>query len=161
MTQTHPKHALRPLGAAALLSVGLAFALPAAAEEVPMEKVEQAIKYRQNVMSAMSGLLGTAVGQLRDGFAFGPDINGVAAGLEAVTMDIAALFPEGTDLGETKAKAEVWSDSEGFSDKSKQAADAAKAFSEAVKSGDKTMMLQAFKGVGDSCKGCHEAYRAE
>jgi cytochrome c556 len=76
-------------------------------------------------------------------------------------MDIAALFPEGTDFGETKAKAEVWSDSEGFSEKSKQAADAAKAFSEAVKSGDKTMMLQAFKGVGDSCKGCHEAYRAE
>lgn len=134
---------------------------PAEVPEVPMEMVEQAIKYRQNIMNSMSGLLGTAVGQLRDGFAFGPDLSGVAAGLKLVSANIVVLFPEGTDVGETKAKPEVWSDSESFADKSRQAAEATAAFAEAVDSGDKKLMLQAFKAVGESCKGCHETFRAK
>ncbi|MGB5831772.1 MAG: cytochrome c [Thiohalocapsa sp.] len=158
--RTHTRQA-RVAGVALLASAIMLVVVPATAEEVSMEKAEQAIKYRQNVMSAMGGLLGTAVGQLREGFTFGPDLKGVAAGLKLVSSDVAALFPEGTDIGETKAKPEVWSDSEGFADKSTQAADAAAAFAEAVDSGDKKMMLQAFKMVGDSCKGCHEDYRAK
>ena len=150
-------------GAAALAAglINLGLLAPATAEEVPLEKVEQAIKYRQNVMGTMAGLLGTAIGQLRDGFGYGPDLNAVAAGLAAVTKDIPALFPEGTDVGETKAKAGIWSDADGFAAKSKDAEEAAAAFAEAVSSGDKKAMLGAFKAVGDSCKGCHEKYRAE
>ncbi|MGD8208136.1 MAG: cytochrome c [Thiohalocapsa sp.] len=147
---------------AALACAGLLLgATSAAAADVPMEKVEQAVKYRQNVMSTMSGLAGTAVGQLRDGFSYGPELSAVAAALQAVTADIPSLFPEGTDFGETEAKPEIWSDSAGFAEKSKEAADAAAAFAEAVESGDKKMMLGAFKAVGDSCKGCHEAYRTD
>ncbi len=143
---------------AVLLGLG---ATPVIAEEVPLEKVEQAIKYRQSVMSIMGGLMGTAVGQLRDGFTFGPDLRAVAAGLQAMTADIPVLFPEGTDSGDTEAKPEIWSDRVGFEDKAKKAADAAAAFAKAVESGDKKMMMQAFKSVGNSCKGCHETYRAE
>ena len=143
--------------AAALLAAGLVGT--AAAEDVPMEKVEQAIKYRHNVMSTLGGLVGTAVGKLRDGFEFGPSLESVAAGLVANTQDIPGLFPEGTDFGETDATAEVWSDAPGFADKAQQAADAAASFQEAVKSGDKATIMGAFKEVGDSCKGCHEDYR--
>jgi cytochrome c556 len=136
-------------------------AAPVSAQEVPMEKVEQAVKYRQNVMSAMGGLVGVAIGHLRDGFTYGPDLGMTASALQALSADIAALFPEGTDFGETDATAEVWSDRAGFEDKSKEAADATAAFAEAVKSGDKAATMQAFKSVGDACKGCHETYRED
>mgnify|MGYP006272354319 CR=1 FL=1 len=147
------------LAAASLVAVIVAG--PAGADEVPMDKVEQAVKYRQAVMSTMGGLVGTAVGQLRDGFAFGPGLDAVAAGLVATTNDIPALFPAGTDFAETDATAEVWSDAEGFAEKSKEAEEAAASFKEAVASGDKATIMGAFKAVGDSCKGCHEAYRKQ
>jgi cytochrome c556 len=124
-----------------------------------MDKVEQAVKYRQNVMDAMGGLAGAAVGKLRDGFDFGPGLGDIASGLQAMAADIPSLFPEGTDFGETKAKPEVWSDADGFADKAAEAKDATAAFAEAVKSGDKAAMMQAFRDVGDACKGCHEEYR--
>jgi len=146
------------LAAAALFAL---VALPAQSEEVPMDKVEQAVKYRQNVMSTLGGLTGTAVGQLRDGFAFGPEMTEVATTLEAFSADIPSLFPEGTDFGETDAKAEIWSDPEGFAEKATEAEEAAAAFAEAVKSGDRGTMMQAFRQVGEACKGCHEAYRKE
>ncbi len=130
-----------------------------ASDEVPMDKVEQAVKYRQNVMSTMGGLVGTSVGRLRDGFEFGPDLPTVAAALQAFAADIPALFPEGTDFGETKAKPEIWSDRQGFEDDAAEAASASESFAEAVKSGDKAMIMQSFKAVGDACKGCHKAYR--
>jgi cytochrome c556 len=142
---------------ASLLAVGLM--LGAQAEEVPMEKVEPAIKYRQNVMSAMGGLTGTAIGQLRDGFSYGPDLKAVAAALEALSADIPALFPPGTDFGETKAKPEVWSERKAFEDAASKAKDEIAAFAKAVDGGDRRAMLAAFKEVGDTCKGCHQDFR--
>jgi cytochrome c556 len=152
------RHVTAAVALAAAASVPL---LSAQAEEVPMDKVEQAVKYRQNVMSAMGGLTGAAVGKLRDGFAFGPGLEDIATALQAMAADIPSLFPEGTDFGETDAMAEVWSDAEGFADKAAQAKDATAAFTEAVKSGDKIATVKAFRDVGDSCKGCHEAYRKQ
>lgn len=143
------------------LSGALLLAVPAQGEEVPMDKVEQAVQYRQNVMSSLGGLTGTIVGQLRDGFGFGPELAAVADYLVAATADIPSLFPEGTDFGETDAKTEVWSDRAGFAEQSEEMADAAEAFAEAVASGDKQATFQAFKAVGDGCKGCHETYRKE
>lgn len=148
------------LGTPLAALLGLA-STPVIGEEIPLEKVEQAIKYRQSVMSTMGGLMGTAVGQLRDGFTFGPDLGAVATGLQAVTADIPGLFPEGTDSGDTEAKTEIWSDSAGFADKAKKATEAAAAFAKAVESDDNKVMMQAFKALGDSCKGCHETYREE
>lgn len=152
---------MRKIALAAASLVAVALAGPVAAEDVPMDKVEQAVKYRQAVMSTMGGLVGTAVGQLRDGFEVGPGLDTVAAGLVATTQDIPALFPAGTDFGETDATAEVWSDAEGFAEKSQEAKEAAAGFQEAVASGDKATLMGAFKAVGDSCKGCHEAYRKQ
>lgn len=135
--------------------------LAAQAEEIAMDKIEPAIKYRQNVMSAMGGLAGTAVGQLRDGFTFGPDLQAVAAALEALSADIPALFPAGTDFGETKAKPEVWSKRDAFEEAASKAKEETAAFTAAAKQGDRKAIFAAFKGVGDACKGCHDDFRKE
>lgn len=133
--------------------------LAAQAEQIPMDKIEPAIKYRQNVMKAMGGLTGTAVGQLRDGFTQGPELEAVAAALQALAADIPALFPEGTDFGETEAKPEVWSQREAFEQAAEESKRSIDAFAAAVQQGDRKAMLTAFKKMGDACKACHEDFR--
>ncbi len=155
----HDKKAVLMGLPAGLLVCGVMFA--AQAEEVPMEKADSAIKYRQNVMGAMGGLAGTVVGQLRDGFAFGPDLKGVAAAMQTLSADIPALFPAGTDIGETKAKPEVWSKRQAFEEASAKAKDKIAAFAAATEQGDRKAVFAAFKEVGDACKGCHEDFRKE
>lgn len=69
-----------------------------------------------------------------------------------------ASFPPGSDKGppETYAKAEIWSDPEGF----KAAEDAAlKAVEALAATTDEAGFKTAMAGVGESCKGCHTKFR--
>ena len=66
------------------------------------------------------------------------------------------LFPPGSDKGETKAKAEVWSDRAGF-DKIMQDAVAAAGALQAVK--DEAGFRPALGALGQNCKACHDKYR--
>jgi cytochrome c556 len=154
----HQKRSARSLLPSALLAC-LGAASMVGAEELPFDQIEPAIKYRQNVMEAMGGLMGISAGQLRDGLALGPKLPAVARSLQAMSADVAGLFPEGTDFGETDAKAAVWEKPEEFA----QAADALRApvdaFVAATEMGDRVAMLKAFKQVADACKGCHEDFR--
>lgn len=132
-----------------------------AADEIAMEKIEPAIKYRQNVMKSMGGLVGVSAGRLRDGFSHGPEMNAVADALQALSRDVAALFPQGTDFGETEAKPEVWSKPKEFQQASDNLEKKVDAFAAAVKKGDRAESLKAFKAMGDACKSCHEDFRKE
>lgn len=150
---------IRPV--VSLLCAALVSGSAYAAEEIAMDKIEPAIKYRQNVMQAMGGLVGASAGRLRDGFTHGPDMTAIAAALQALSKDVAALFPEGTDFGETEAKAEVWSKPEEFKKSAANLEEKVDAFAAAVKTGDRAESLKAFKAMGDACKSCHEDFRKE
>lgn len=161
---THPRvSSLRTFCVGLVASVSLLGLQPspAKAQELSMEQTEAAIKYRQSVMSAIGGLMGTSVGRIRDGLDYGPDMKQVAAALQALTRDIPALFPKGSDFGETDAKPEVWENRQAFEEASAKMREQADAFSASVQTGDRKQMLGAFKGVGDACKGCHEDFRVK
>jgi cytochrome c556 len=69
-----------------------------------------------------------------------------------------ANFAPGTEKGppETYAKAEIWSDPEGF----KAAQDTAmKALDALAATSDEAGFKTALAGLGDACKGCHEKFR--
>lgn len=69
-----------------------------------------------------------------------------------------ANFTAGSENGppETYAKAEIWSDPEGF----KAAEDAAlKAVEAMAATSDEAGFKTALAGLGDACKGCHSKYR--
>ena len=71
---------------------------------------------------------------------------------------MAALFPPGSDVGppETYAKAEIWTDPEGF----KAAGDAAyKAAKAVADSTDEASFKAAVPALGESCGGCHKKFR--
>lgn len=95
------------------------------------------------------------------------DANGATAGAEApaLTMvansqNIAALFPAGSDKGDTKAKPEIWAKFDDFKSKAANFGTAAENIAAAAKSGDMNKLKAAFGAAGGACKACHDDYRA-
>ena len=136
-----------------VLSLGMTLAY-AAADDV--------IKARQDWMKERAKALGPMVAIIKgeapyDAAAVKASLDAMNATWEAV-KDI-ALFPPDSAKGETVetfAKAEIWSDPEGF----KAAGEAMeKAFSDLAAATDEAGFKAAFPAVGAACGGCHEKFR--
>jgi len=124
-------------------------------------KPEDAIKYRQSVMSLMN----THMGRL------GAMVNGrvpydakVAADNAAIVAMLSKLpggaFVAGSDTGlNTRAKADIWKDTAKFTAAyDKMVAEAAKLPAAA---GDPATLKTAFGGVAGACKACHDEFRRD
>jgi cytochrome c556 len=66
------------------------------------------------------------------------------------------LFPEGSGGGDSRAKAEIWTDRAGFDQKMKDAQAAATAMAAVT---EEAAFVPAMKSLGGACKGCHDKYR--
>jgi cytochrome c556 len=66
------------------------------------------------------------------------------------------LFPEGSGGGDSRAKAEIWSDRAGFDAAMKNAQAAATAMAAVT---EEAAFVPAMKGLGGACKACHDKYR--
>lgn len=77
---------------------------------------------------------------------------------DAQKFDVAALFPAGTDQGDTAASPKIWEDMAGFTAKAdawkKAVADAV-----AAKPQDVAALGPHLQAIGQGCGGCHETYR--
>jgi cytochrome c556 len=142
------------LGAAILVSAGAASA--------QFAKPEDAIKYRKNALFVMAQHFGR-IGAMVNGKApfdakAAADNAAIAEGLSKLPW---AAFGEGTDLGDTKAKPEIWKEQAKF----KEAADKLQAemskLALAAKTGNLDNIKTAFTGTAGACKGCHDSYRAK
>jgi cytochrome c556 len=74
-----------------------------------------------------------------------------------------ALFPRGTgpETGNrTRAKAEIWSDPDTFRQRMTAFQAEANRFNQAAQSGDLAAVRAALPGLSDSCKNCHDRFRA-
>jgi cytochrome c556 len=94
----------------------------------------------------------------------GGDLSGIAAhaqSLNAFSKQVPALFPVGSDKGETKAKPAVWTDAADFAAKSQAFETETAKLVQAAATGDKAAVMKQFGAVGGTCKGCHDSYRAE
>ncbi|MBU6223727.1 MAG: cytochrome c [Burkholderiales bacterium] len=125
-------------------------------------KPEDAIKYRKaafTLLAAHNGRLG-AMAQGRVPF----DAKSALDNAEIVA-DVAKLpwaaFVDGTDSGETKAKAEIWKDNAKFKDYAgKLQAESVKLVA-AAKSGNQDAFKTAFGATAGACKACHDDFRAK
>lgn len=120
---------------------------------------ENYIKYRQAVMKAIGGHMGASGLIARGKVAENAALAVHAKALASLNADLTRLFPEGSDFGETKAKAEIWEEWAKFEQAANAARDATAAFAAAVDGGDAGKIAAARKDVGESCKGCHEDFR--
>lgn len=84
-----------------------------------------------------------------------------AEGIVDAFKHMGAAYPEGSDKGETKAKANIWTERAKFDEAGKKAFGAAVALVEVTKTGDIAKSADAFKTLGAACKGCHEDFKKD
>ena len=142
------------LGSLVLVSMGLVRAAQAGTPE-------DAIKYRQAVMSTLAGHIG-AITMIFGGKVEHQDyLLAHAEALASGAEQTAKLFPAGSGTGKTDALPLVWEDAAGFAKAAEAGKTATAALRDAVKSGDKAAIGRSLKPVFDSCKGCHDRFRKE
>jgi cytochrome c556 len=121
---------------------------------------EDSLKVRKEGFEATKKSFGAIKKILEEG----GDLSGAAASAQSINAfakQVPVLFPAGSDKGETKAKAAVWSNAADFGVKV-QAFEAESAkLVQAVASGDKAAVQKQFGAVGGTCKACHDTYRSE
>jgi cytochrome c556 len=72
---------------------------------------------------------------------------------------IPALSPEGSNLGETRIKPEVWKDFARYKELTEKSVQEARELIQAAEKKDRPATLQAFSDLANSCKACHEPFR--
>jgi cytochrome c556 len=138
---------------------GLVSALPAAAQ---FAKPEDAIKYRKAAFTVMAAHFGRVAAMANGRIPF--DAKAAATNAEIANM-MATLpyagFGEGTDKGDTRAKAEVWSERDKFNAAANKMQEEMAKLNAAAKAGDQSAMKTAAGAVGQACKACHDNYRRD
>jgi len=145
---------------ATVAAFGALASLPAAAQ---FQKPEDAIKYRQSAFTVMANHFGR-IGAMAQGKA--PFDAKVAAENAVIVSDLAKLpftaFGEGTDKGlPQRAKPEVWKESAKFKAAADKMIGEVAKLDAAAKSGSLDAIKAATGAVGQSCKACHDDFRAE
>ncbi len=146
-----------PLMIAAAL--GLATALPAAAQ---FAKPEDAIKYRKAVFTVMGTHFGRVAAMANGKVPFDAK---VAADSAEIATSMSKLpyvaFIDGTDKGDTRAKPEIWSETDKFKAAAGKMQEEMGKFNVAAKGGNIDAIKAAVGETGKACKACHDTYRKE
>lgn len=150
---------MKLLASLALATAVTALSAPAMAQ---FQKPEDAVKYRKAAFTVMGAHFGR-IGAMANGRV--PFDAKMVADNAAIVESMSKLpwagFGEGTDKGDTRAKAEIWTEQAKF----KEGADKMQAevvkLSAAAKTGNLDNVKAAFGAVGQTCKACHDAYRKE
>ena len=149
----------RLLFAAATL-VGLATALPAAAQ---FQKPEDAIKYRQSALSVMGSHFGRIGAMVNGRIPF----DAAAAATNAEIVVVMSKLPfvafiDGTQTGlNTRAKPEIWTERDKFNAAAAKMQEEVVKLNTAAKSGNLDQLKAAFGPVGQACKACHDNYQVK
>ncbi|MFU8816668.1 MAG: c-type cytochrome [Pseudomonadales bacterium] len=123
-------------------------ALPAAANDVD---------YRQHVMAAVGGHMQASAEILRQRVPHQAHAGLHAESLANLAAIAGSLFPAGSEGGDTLPA--TWQRPDDFAAKLQDFEEAAAGFSAAVAAEDR--VGPAFQRLGQSCKNCHDDYRAK
>ena len=145
--------------AAALLAAAAAVSLPAAAQ---FAKAEDAINYRQSAFAVLGHHFGR-LGAMANGKM--PYDAAVAAADGDVIAAVSALpftgFVPGTEKGHgTKVRPQAWKELPKFKEMEQKMITEVGKVSVAAKSGNLEQLKAAFGPASQTCKACHDNYRA-
>lgn len=143
----------------AVATLGLASALPAAAQ---FAKPEDAIKYRKAAFTVMGAHFGRVAAMANGRAPF--DAKAAAANAEIANMMAtlpSAGFIDGTDKGDTRAKPEIWKQRDRFNAAATRMQEEMVKLNAAAKTGELAAIKTAAGAVGQACKACHDDYRRD
>jgi len=139
------------------LALVLGFSVQVAAETT----AEDALKYRQSIMTALKGHAGAISMQTR-GLAGDPaHVSKHADAIAALAAELKTVFQEGSNVEDSEALPVIWEEPEEFAEALAKVEAATAALSEATASGNMEAIGGAFREVGQACKGCHERFRVD
>ncbi|NNL66639.1 MAG: cytochrome c [Myxococcales bacterium] len=141
-------------GTSALI-LAIAFGAAGAASAGDVEN----IKYRQKVMSGIGADMGAISDILKHGLPFTANIAIHANKLENAAELIPSAFEAKTADIDTDAKADIWMKPDEWKKLTADFALAADVLEDAADDEDPVAIKAAFKGLGKSCGGCHDAFR--
>lgn len=143
----------------ALALSAIVLSLPAAAQ---FAKPEDAIKYRKSALTVTAAHFGR-LGAMANGKA--PFDAKVASDNADIVANMSKLpwaaFGEGTDVGETKAKPEIWKQGAKFKEHSDKFQAEAVKLAAAAKTGKEDAFKAAFTATAGTCKSCHDDFRSK
>ncbi len=144
----------------ALFAMGIAASLPAAAQ---FQKPEDAIHYRQSAFTVMGTHFGRIYAMANGKIPF--DAATAQSNAEIVAMmsklPYTAFTPGSEKGGNTKAKAEVWSQPDKFKAAAQKMQEEVAKLNVAAKTGDIALIKAASGSTAQACKACHDDFRNE
>lgn len=123
------------------------------------DKPKDVVKYRQNIMKATSGHMGAIAAIIQGKIDRKDQLIEHARAVQALTKDIAKLFPPGSKVGKTRAMGGIWENRPDFEQLASDAEEAANEFAVAVLIGDADAYKSKFKDLSENCKACHKDFR--
>jgi cytochrome c556 len=142
-----------------LAAAAITLSAPASAQ---FAKPEDAIKYRKSaltVMAAHFGRLGAmATGKVPFDAKVAVENADVVVAMSKLPW---AAFGPGTDTGDTKAKPEIWKDAAKFKAAQEKMQGEVVKLAAAAKTGNLDNLKSAFGPAAESCKACHDEFRAK
>lgn len=142
-----------------LLAVGLAALGSAHAQ---FAKPEDAIKYRKNALFVMQQNFGRVAAMAQGKAPFDAKVAAESAAVADFMAKLPwAAFGAGTDLGDTKAKPEIWANKAKFDDAAHKMQLEMSKLAAAAKSGNPEAIKAAVNATGGACKSCHDDFRAK
>ena len=150
---------MRKINALVLAALATTFVVPASAQ---FAKAEDAVKYRQSAFFVMQQNFGRVAGMAAGKIAFDAKVAAESAAVAEYMSKLPfAAFGPGTNKGDTKAKAAIWTNKAKFDDDaSKMQAEMVK-LSAAANTGNLDAIKVAVNATGGTCKACHDDFKAK
>lgn len=146
----------------ALWLVSLIGCLAAPLAHAQFAKTEDAIKYRQSALTLMGNHMGRIGAVVKGEKPFNAaEVQASAAVIEFASRLPWEAFVPGSDQGQTKAKPDIWKEPARFKQASEKMQSEVAKLSAAAKTGDLAQIKTAFGAAGQSCKACHDDFRAK
>jgi cytochrome c556 len=148
--------------AGATLAMVVGIAQSTAASQINANKRQlEAIEQRQQAMKRIGGAMKTLVGFSKGEIQDHRQVIQAAAAIEHSGRRLRTLWPKGTGTGvaKSKARSEIWTESQQFSDHLQALIAAARATRRAAATGDRRAVDLQLKTLGGTCKSCHSRYQ--
>lgn len=121
----------------------------------------EVLAYRKHVMGALASGISNVFAVLEGKTSYSQHMVGSAKIIHEASLQLLDVFPEGSAVGDSRSKPEIWSDWAKFEEAGKALQTASADLVAAAEGGDMAAIGAAAGKVGEACGGCHKPFRAE
>jgi cytochrome c556 len=142
------------------LTAGLALSL--AGQALAADSPENLVKYRQSVMKAIGGHMGSIAAVVKGEVGFTGHVASHARDIKDMSLIVPDIFPANSgpmDYADTGALPEIWEDPAKFKLAVSAFQSAAAKFATVAEGGDMNAIGEGLGALGKSCGGCHKPFR--